>query len=376
MQTAAIDNLLVLLTPVFSGLFCIILVSLRFPVWEKLKGSGLRGTLALYYALICFTWAMSAFNAYRPHDFVYYRIFLILAGMLVPVVLYRFLFILTRTDELERFSPLHFIFPVAVFLVYGIWSLAVPREVFLGTSLYLERSVEGYEGFYTLLKAGYPLRTAVGIVYSSLSILRYRRYRRFMADYSSELREASLYWVQIFLILWISFLVVPLLTVRFPYKSLFTQLRLIIPALIIFFQHIILCFNAIRGNYVFIRKTDAKEAAKSAVPEKTEIAVLDFKRYIEQRKPYLNPGLTIAELATGLNTNRTYLSAFINQAYGMNFSQFINECRLLELDRIVADPAKSHYSNSEKISLAGFGSYDSYRRAMKLHEKRKLLSNK
>lgn len=43
---------------------------------------------------------------------------------------------------------------------------------------------------------------------------------------------------------------------------------------------------------------------------------------------YLKPGLTIADLSKILYTNRTYLSAFINQTYKVTFREWICGMRI------------------------------------------------
>ncbi len=91
-------------------------------------------------------------------------------------------------------------------------------------------------------------------------------------------------------------------------------------------------------------------------------------------KPYLNPNLKITDMMGYLKTNRTYLSAFINKEYGVNFSSFINMYRLEELDKLLANPKYTSYNNLYLITLAGFGSYDSYLRAKKQQIKGSVLS--
>ncbi|MCD7941261.1 MAG: hypothetical protein LUH50_15090 [Bacteroides intestinalis] len=159
-----------------------------------------------------------------------------------------------------------------------------------------------------------------------------------------------------------------------PLKSLTSTLQLLIPATILFLQHIVLCFNVIRRNYIppvaSIDRAGNKQENENILTQEQQIEPLAFARHIEQYKPYLDPNLTIVELAQRLHTNCTYLSGFINRTYGMNYSQFINECRLKELDRIVVDAGSGELTNLEKICLAGFGSFDSYRRAVRMREER------
>ena len=48
----------------------------------------------------------------------------------------------------------------------------------------------------------------------------------------------------------------------------------------------------------------------------------------------------MTDLVEDLDVNRTVLSAFINQTYGMNFNRYLNRFRLRELDRLRSHPAK------------------------------------
>lgn len=52
--------------------------------------------------------------------------------------------------------------------------------------------------------------------------------------------------------------------------------------------------------------------------------------YMEQHKPYLEPELTLTELAKQLSTNTSVLSKVINDGTGRNFNDFINSYRVQE----------------------------------------------
>lgn len=374
MQTISIESLVTLLTPVCSGLFCLLLLSIQLPVWDKLKGTGMRSALSEYYAMIVLNWGMLILLTLYPKQFIYVRVIMILCGMLVPAMLYRVLFLLTRTDPREKFSAWNWVVPAVFILLHVIWSVCVPREVFAKTSFYLTQSVPGYKGLYILVMLVAPLRALLGIAYLVLSILRYRRYRRYMADYSSELQRNSIHWVKVFLVLWLSGLLIPIPAMAFPVKVLIGQLKLMLPALLLFMQHVLLVFNVIRRNYVVVQETASTQDNDKISCEK-KLREPDFEKYLQRCKPCLDPDLTIVDMARAIGVNRSYLSAFINSTYGMNFSQLINECRLRELDRIIANPPSACQTNSEKIAMAGFGSYQSYRRAIKMQEKRILLSS-
>ncbi len=53
--------------------------------------------------------------------------------------------------------------------------------------------------------------------------------------------------------------------------------------------------------------------------------------------PYLNPNLTIADVAEALGTNRTYISVLMNQYYGQNFRDYIATARVNTAKRILLE---------------------------------------
>ena len=53
-----------------------------------------------------------------------------------------------------------------------------------------------------------------------------------------------------------------------------------------------------------------------------------FIEYMGTQKPYLNPNLSITDVALALNSNRTYVSVLINENFGITFRDYINEERI------------------------------------------------
>lgn len=49
---------------------------------------------------------------------------------------------------------------------------------------------------------------------------------------------------------------------------------------------------------------------------------------VEEEELFLNPGLTIQDVANSLRVNRTYISNIINRQKGVNFYQYINTYRI------------------------------------------------
>ena len=97
----------------------------------------------------------------------------------------------------------------------------------------------------------------------------------------------------------------------------------------------------------------------------------DLVRIITDKKLYLDPKLTIHDLARQLGTNRTYLSNLINHHYNTNFVTFINQYRVEEAKKILSNP---NYSDKkalhDAIDFCGFQSEQSFYRIFKQHTKK------
>lgn len=87
--------------------------------------------------------------------------------------------------------------------------------------------------------------------------------------------------------------------------------------------------------------------------------------YLEGSRPWLDPDFTVDDMARDLLTNRTYMSTFINAAYGMNFNRLVNSYRLTEMDILREEAELNGLSMtiSKLATLAGFSNYRSYHRA-------------
>lgn len=92
-------------------------------------------------------------------------------------------------------------------------------------------------------------------------------------------------------------------------------------------------------------------------PEKEEIGaegVVRVKEWMEQQKSYLNPDITLAELAQELEMPPKILSLILNHHFNLNFYEFINGYRVQEAKRVLlASPEKKV---TEVLYEVGFNS--------------------
>lgn len=87
--------------------------------------------------------------------------------------------------------------------------------------------------------------------------------------------------------------------------------------------------------------------------------------YMNAEKPYLEPELSLTDLARRLHTNPSVLSQVINSGIGKNFNDFINEYRVNEFKQKVQHPANQHLSLLGIALECGFNSKATFNRAFR-----------
>lgn len=90
-----------------------------------------------------------------------------------------------------------------------------------------------------------------------------------------------------------------------------------------------------------------------------------IERLMATEKPWLDPELTLTELARSMQTNPSILSAAINRAFGKNFNDFVNEYRVEAVKQVLRDPAFSHFSLLGIGLECGFNSKSTFNRAFR-----------
>jgi AraC-like DNA-binding protein len=114
--------------------------------------------------------------------------------------------------------------------------------------------------------------------------------------------------------------------------------------------------------------------AESALAEPPRPAVLPAELWpwrdkllalMAAEQPWLEPELTLAELAQRLRLHPAQLSKIINLGCGQNFSDFVNRYRVEEAQRKLADPRFAHYSLVGVALESGFNSKSTFNRVFK-----------
>jgi AraC-like DNA-binding protein len=92
-----------------------------------------------------------------------------------------------------------------------------------------------------------------------------------------------------------------------------------------------------------------------------------IEEYMRTEKPYLNPSITIQQIADGINIPARELSLLINKQIGKHFFDFVNEYRIAEAKKILADTEQQKLTVLEILYHVGFNSKSSFNTAFKKH---------
>lgn len=362
--------------PIVCAVVCMVMMLLDAAGYRRnAQEKQLRRFLALTYLVTSLGWLGMVLYVVAPRAFVFYLPMFLLTIMLEEVMLYRFVSRITGLGQPRRFSSLHLAIPLLIVAAATVSCLVVPVEQ-QAVAIYGETTADTNLWF----KVMYTITTVIFIIYNSLypilNLRNIRRYRLFVVNYSSDEQRISLHWLTLMQALILVSVPFPLAGLLLGISTFSSSALVWLGALPSFMFYLILCYNMLDDNYLIIQPETIEEEDTGKEPVEEETTVLDpkgFSRYMREKKPYLNPKLRITDLAAGLHTNRTYLSAFINREYGMNFCRLINQCRLRALDRLRTAPENADKSNMELVLMAGFSGYRNYIRIKNEEDKQNLL---
>ena len=88
---------------------------------------------------------------------------------------------------------------------------------------------------------------------------------------------------------------------------------------------------------------------------------------MEAQQPYLEPELTLSDLATRLKTNVSVVSMVINTAFAKNFNDYINEQRVNAFQQRAKSTDWAHLTLLGIAFDSGFNSKTTFNRAFKKH---------
>lgn len=230
-----------------------------------------------------------------------------------------------------------------------------------------------------------PVRLVIIIVsltiYHCLAYLSWSKNNSTLKQFFSSTRHLQLNWLrQFILISMLSGLFVAialyLLYIKYPlgheYRYGFVALTLVI----YWFSYSALTkpsvFSAIKGSgNDFVPVSSNAGQLKIFFPgprytnsglnnEQIENISMSLDNIVRQEKPYLQPDLTISDLAAKLNCSRHHLSQVLNDHLKKTYYDYINQLRVEEAKQILSNPVHQHQKIATVAYDAGFNSLSTF----------------
>ena len=115
--------------------------------------------------------------------------------------------------------------------------------------------------------------------------------------------------------------------------------------------------RTILGEHVEENEGGERKYKKSLLDDDTlEQYQEKLTKLMEAEAPYLDPTVTLKDLASMMNIPANQLSQLLNEGFHQNFAAFINTYRLRDFKAKVSDPANQHLTLLGLAYESGFGS--------------------
>ena len=310
-------------------------------------------------------------------------------GLFIGPLLYLYVKSITNFHfSIQKKDRLHFI----PGLLYVIWCIIVTViDKLVVKKYYLMNGVSDpdFDGWYQLMQ-----KLSI-LIYLILSIRYYRQYKRFTFFEYSFLDIAGLSWLRNFLIAFGILTILPLLEDLLNLIPAFNELDYIGSWYYFFAFALVVYYIAINGFnavHVPLRKllfepqlllqyqSQLQLPAPEPFVQDAEFEVVAEVQqsdvYLQQWKEkvtgsmqhdqlYKDAELTLSQLAKKLSTNSSVLSKVVNQGFGLNFNDFVNEYRV---QAVIALLKAGEQKNQTLLGIAfdcGFNSKATFNRAFK-----------
>lgn len=248
-------------------------------------------------------------------------------------VLYSF----KNQKNIQKLEYLHFS-PIIISYIYMLpfyFGYTVQEKIQVDKGL-----VEDYSMFSNLLLIGFIVS---GISYTILTYFKLIQHKKLLDDNFSLHSRIKLNWLRnsllCFLGVFVSATIIIVLREILHYQFPFNADIFFYSFIVLFVVYI--GYSGIRQQNLFSNNLSDKnllfetkiesEYKKSGL--KSDIANSkhrDLLKFMKTEKPYLNPKLTLSELAESLDISSNYLSQIINQYEKVNFHDFVNIYRVNE----------------------------------------------
>ena len=208
------------------------------------------------------------------------------------------------------------------------------------------------------------------IVYLVMAYRSVKRHRKIAANVYSNAQKVTMNWLQINILFFLFIIVMGAVNSYLSFQSLsnayFLVLGIMIFVLLLFIVFIL--FKALRNPGMFSvweeremeEVMNVKYATSNVAVNEKKTILAKLQEHMAANKPYLEPDLTLDQLAAQLSVKPKLLSQVINEMAQQNFFEFINHYRIEEAKRLLTNPKDKKITVLEVLYEVGFNSKSSF----------------
>lgn len=344
------------------------------------KANRARSVLGIFMLVVATIFLSHVVYFHRlKHIYLHFDLMFVFGSLCIFPTYYLYIKLLTYKSRIEWNEIKHFLPAIGMLVAVSITYLLMSsehKELYIKNYLYgIGKLKDAPFIIQVQLALGYLLQ----ILYLAQIVLSFFKIRKFVANYNerisnfySNLEDKTLEWPKMILY---SFAVSSVFTIitNFLGRAFFDKSPLVLFITCIAYSTLlfVLGYLGYMQNHTVknFEEDNNIEPQKESVNESEKTSRRKLKSQIqklfEKEEIYKNPELKISDIACKLNTNRTYISSFINIEYGCSFSTFVNRYRIIAAKELLSDKIYRTYSLEHISTLVGFGSLHSFIRAFK-----------
>jgi len=363
----------------------VILTVFLFNVKSNKLSSQLLGILTTLWAILLLVFALQSYGLFNLYPHLLKTFYIILFAWF-PLLYLSVKYLISSQSIFKNKDLLHFLPMVFNVLLFSGFYFKSASE-----KLEMVRAKEGYYFVANIISD--EILAIQGIVYTIIALIIIHNYKRNIVDYQSNISSKVLNGFRVGIILALIAWVIGIVGAHVERLEIDLGVDLY-PFVYLTFVAIIywLSILTIRSPEVFkLNKTEVQAFGakkelyelsskkspeiielKNSIAEKniieTDVFIELNKKlidYMENKKPYLNPELSLQEMSEKLGISRHNLSAVLNQQQKMNFYDFVNTYRINKVKELMANPENKDLNNYELAFDAGFNSKASFYRIFK-----------
>ncbi|PKP19533.1 MAG: hypothetical protein CVU05_11140 [Bacteroidetes bacterium HGW-Bacteroidetes-21] len=188
-----------------------------------------------------------------------------------------------------------------------------------------------------------------------------------LAEQHSNYEQYDASWVRLFLLLFIAILAfVSVVLFVFLHNSNFSNFSTVV-ALFFSLQVYFVAYKGLTQKTFIIDnevsnqlEKPAKESTEMALDKKQTDEKVMLEKFMLDKNPYLNPELTLTDLASQIGMSRNELSGLINNVIGSNFYLFVNGYRIDHVKHLMQKDKHMQFTLLALAYESGFNSKSTF----------------